>query len=492
MINEIISNYKILKQIGSGGMGTVYLAQHTTLERYAAVKVLNPEYSNNKFFKDRFLNEATTLAKLNHPNIVILYDFIEYEGKLLIIMEYAEGQTLDLIINQNTFKDKKYVVKVISQVLDGLSYAHKQNVIHRDIKPSNIIIGENNISKILDFGIAKLTNTNLNLTKTGTRMGSVCYMSPEQILGKEVDLRSDIYSVGITLYELMTGNNPYNNDTLSDYEIQTRIINAPLIHNNDDIPENMRHVVNKATAKLPEERYSSCEEFNNELVSTEYFNPLKTNSTVETSDFGRKTKLISNIQNIERADNKQKENNKYLIPIFLGIAVILFGIAIFYLTSLDNDIDTGSKKNVTKTEAEIKKQVENVPEKKIINKTNSQSEAEKEEIKSTVNNLLNSWENMDVNSFFSNLTNDYKYESVEGVRRNYSERRNKAYDIFSKNKFINISTSDMTIDVADNYAEVRYRQKYNSTTVNESTIKKLYLRKEDNRWKVYKELSGFN
>ncbi|MBK6771897.1 MAG: serine/threonine protein kinase [Ignavibacteria bacterium] len=185
MINGIISNYKILKQIGSGGMGMVYLAQHTTLERYAAVKVLNPEYSGNQFFKERFLNEATTLAKLNHPNIVSLYDFIEYEGRLLIIMEYVEGNTLDDFIKQNAYHDEKFVISVVSQILDGLSYAHRQNVVHRDIKPSNIIIGENDVSKILDFGIAKLTQSNAKLTKTGTRMGSVSYMSPEQILGKK-------------------------------------------------------------------------------------------------------------------------------------------------------------------------------------------------------------------------------------------------------------------------------------------------------------------
>ena len=156
MLGQTISNYKILRQIGSGGMGMVYLAQHATLERYAAVKVLNPEYSGNKFFKERFLHEATTLAKLNHPNIVVLYDFIENDGKLLIIMEYVEGKTLDIIIEENTYKDENFVTRVITQALYGLSYAHRQNVVHRDIKPSNILIDTNCDIKICDFGLCRI------------------------------------------------------------------------------------------------------------------------------------------------------------------------------------------------------------------------------------------------------------------------------------------------------------------------------------------------
>ena len=373
MINEIISNYKILKQIGSGGMGTVYLAQHTTLERYAAVKVLNPEYSNNKFFKDRFLNEATTLAKLNHPNIVVLYDFIEKEGKLLIIMEYVEGQTLDVFIDKNNFTDEKYAISIISQILDGLSYAHKQNVIHRDIKPSNIIMGENNFSKLLDFGIAKLTESNANLTKTGTRMGSISYMSPEQVLGKELDARSDIYSMGLTLYELLAGKSPYNDNTESDFIVQNKIVNEvlPDIRSvRQGVSERLAEAINIATEKDPSNRFQNCDDFKNYISdNNQTISYSKPKSNYNQNDKNKTQFVIPDSQNNKTVytensnpaiSSVSKKINPLVLISILFLILLIGGIAVYYINSNETDEILESDSKVKKL-SEPKVQQEEKP-----------------------------------------------------------------------------------------------------------------------------------
>jgi len=367
MLGQTISNYKILRQIGSGGMGMVYLAQHTALERYAAVKVLNPEYSGNKFFKDRFLNEATTLAKLNHPNIVTLYDFIELDGKLLIIMEYVEGQTLDVFIEKNNFKDEEFAVEMISRVLDGLSYAHKQMVVHRDIKPSNIILGENNISKILDFGIAKLTQSNANLTKAGTKMGSLNYMSPEQVLGKDVDARSDIYSLGITLYELLASRLPFDTNTESDFLIQNRIVNETLPDIRSikpDVSQKLADAIRIATEKDPSNRFQNCGEFKEYITgitqSTAYSKPKFNNRQ---SDKNKTQFVIPNSQNNKTVFTENsnpdvalasKKINPLVIISILFLFLLVGGITVYYIKMKEtDDILDGKNKMLTLEDPDV-------------------------------------------------------------------------------------------------------------------------------------------
>jgi len=394
MLGQTISNYKILRQIGSGGMGMVYLAQHATLERYAAVKVLNPEYSSNKFFKERFLHEATTLAKLNHPNIVVLYDFIENDGKLLIIMEYVEGKTLDIIIEENTYKDENYVTRVITQALDGLSYAHRQNVVHRDIKPSNIIVGENNLSKVLDFGIAKLTQSNANLTKAGTRMGSINYMSPEQVLGKEIDARSDIYSMGITLYEFLAGKLPYDANTESDFIVQNKIVNAVLPDVRSIRPEvsqKLAEAINIATEKNPSYRFSNCDEFRdyisgqqNSAGNTENTfnkNQNQNNRTQFTVPETKSNKTVYVEYPHYAVPAPAKKSNALIIGGILFLILIIGGIVVYYINSQDSDVILSGdlKKEYSDSEIEKKKKELDEREKKLnneeknLNKNDNQS-----------------------------------------------------------------------------------------------------------------------
>jgi serine/threonine protein kinase len=271
MIGQQILNYRIEKLIGEGGMGNVYLGVHTHIGRKVAIKALNPNLAKNPDLKERFKNEASTLSQLHHPNIVSLYDYVETEMGIFLVMEYVEGKQLDEYIQTVTGpipEDK--VIPLFCQILDGVSYAHHRNVIHRDIKPSNIIITSDGRAKILDFGIAKiLSDTSHKLTKTGTKMGTVLFMSPEQVKGNVLDKRTDIYSLGISLFQAVTGKSPYD-DQSSEYEVYKRIVEEPLPEAKQfyvGVSQQMDEIIKKATAKKPYDRFADCDEFKNALLN---------------------------------------------------------------------------------------------------------------------------------------------------------------------------------------------------------------------------------
>lgn len=231
MIGERILNYKIVSIIGKGGIGTVYLGCHETLGRKVAIKVLLPQLANDPNIRKRFINEAQTISTLSHQYIIMLYDFVELRNNLFLIMEYVEGTPLDrLIYSQTSPISFERSVSIFNKILSGFSYAHSKGIIHRDIKPSNIILRCDDTPKILDFGIAKIIHGDFKMTQQVLRLGSILYMSPEQVLGKQIDIRSDIYSLGVTFYEMLSRRVPYNITTESDYEIQRKIVNEPLLH----------------------------------------------------------------------------------------------------------------------------------------------------------------------------------------------------------------------------------------------------------------------
>lgn len=269
MIGKKIQNYEIISLIGEGGMGKVYLARHLTLERKVAVKVLNPEFVFNEELRQRFINEAKVLSALTHQNIVTLYDFTEFEDNLVIIMEYIEGNSLEYIVSNVTGAiPEARSVNIFGQILGAFSFAHNKGIVHRDIKPSNILLQSDDVPKILDFGIAKILHGDMSLTKTGTKIGTVFYMSPEQILGKPVDFRTDIYSLGVTLFEMLCGKKPYDENITSEYLIQEKIVKEPLPSIRSIYPavsERMEFIVNKATAKFPDDRFRNCDEFREAL-----------------------------------------------------------------------------------------------------------------------------------------------------------------------------------------------------------------------------------
>lgn len=266
MIGEQVANYKLISRLGEGGMGAVYVGSHIQLGRKAAIKVLHPNLVSNPQIRERFKNEAATLANLRHANIVGLYDYLETTKGLFLIMEYVQGKPLDEFIQQVSGPlSEKNLIHIFSQILDGFEYAHKQGIVHRDIKPSNLLITQEGEVKILDFGIAKiLDGTRKNLTQDGTRMGTVLYMSPEQVRGIAVDIRSDIYSLGVTLFQAATGKCPYDENNATEYAIYQQIVNVELPRANTFYPNvstHIQNIIDKATAKNPEDRFQTCAEF---------------------------------------------------------------------------------------------------------------------------------------------------------------------------------------------------------------------------------------
>jgi serine/threonine protein kinase len=265
MIGQIISNYEVKSLLGAGGMGTVYLAEHIKLGRKVAIKSLHPQFVNSEEIRVRFIHEAKVMAELQHPNIVTLYDYVETETGLFLIIELVDGKPIDDYIEQVSGPiEEGKAIEMMNEILEGFQYAHEKGLVHRDIKPSNLVIAAKNKVKILDFGIAKLVgDTSSKMTKTGTHIGTVYYMSPEQVKGDDLDQRSDIYALGVTFFQMLTGNSPYKGMT-KEFDVFMKIVNEELPDPRTIYPgvsEHMCAVIQKATAKDANERFQTCEEF---------------------------------------------------------------------------------------------------------------------------------------------------------------------------------------------------------------------------------------
>jgi uncharacterized protein (TIGR02145 family) len=266
MIENKIGKYKIIRLIGEGGMASVYEAEHEMLGTKVAIKVLNPILSANAQIKERFRNEAKLMASLDHPNITKVIDFDEQPQQLSIVMEFLNGEDLNDKIKRNGPLTEKEITDVFCQTLSAFQYAHEKGIVHRDIKPSNIFILKNGHVKILDFGIAKLFGQGNEMTQTGTQMGTPIYMSPEQVKAdKSIDHRSDIYSLGVTMFYAINGKPPYNSDTDSQFDIFNKIVYEPL----PELPGQgvFIELIKKATQKDREQRFQSCKEWINKLES---------------------------------------------------------------------------------------------------------------------------------------------------------------------------------------------------------------------------------
>ena len=262
---EAIGKYRIVEPIGRGGMGMIYKARDPVLDRLVALKVISPEVEVSDDLRARFFREAKACAKLNHPNIVTVHDMGEDEGRLFIVMELLQGEELRQIIRANTPLTLDDKLSLIRQVCRGLHYAHQQGVVHRDMKPANIFVLRSRQVKILDFGIAQLATTDPALTRTGLIMGTLRYISPEQVRGR-VDHRSDMFSVGSVLYELLTSRPPFLGDDPLQILEQLRNEDPPAPTQIDPtIPPELEAVVRRAMRKDPAERYRDLDEMGEAL-----------------------------------------------------------------------------------------------------------------------------------------------------------------------------------------------------------------------------------
>jgi len=259
MIGKTISHYKIVEKLGEGGMGVVYKAQDIQLQRLVALKFLPPHISDHPEEKARFIHEAQSASALNHPNVTTVYGIEESPEGLFIAMEYVEGKTVKEIAEKETPSIKK-ILDIAIQVCEGLTAAHKKDIVHRDIKSDNIMVTQEGQVKIMDFGLAKLKGAT-KLTKSGSTLGTAAYMSPEQASGEEVDQRSDIFSFGVVLYELLTGQLPFKGEHTT--AIIYSILNdepQPVVRYNNKVSSELERIVSKALAKEKEERYQHIDD----------------------------------------------------------------------------------------------------------------------------------------------------------------------------------------------------------------------------------------
>jgi len=264
-----IPGYRIVDTLGSGGMAIVYRAEEEKLGRTVAIKVLLEHFSLDEEFRKRFFNEARVMARLSHPNLVTLIDYIEFGERLALVMEFVDGKTLDKVIGEEVGPIPwEKALPVFRQVLHGASYAHRRGIVHRDLKPSNVIMSDEGHAKITDFGIAKIAGEK-GLTRTGIRKpGTLLYMAPEVVQGSSASPASDVYSLGMTLYEMLSGNMPLEGSDTSELNMMLRIVKQELPDPREfypHIPQWLVDIVSRCVAKDPSRRYSTCAELEQAL-----------------------------------------------------------------------------------------------------------------------------------------------------------------------------------------------------------------------------------
>ena len=340
---KINERYEVVRSIGEGGMANVYLGYDTILDRNVAIKVLRGDLSGDEKFVRRFQREALSASSLSHPNIVEMYDVGEDNGIYYIVMEYVEGQTLKQLLKRRGNLTLSETIDIMLQLTDGMAHAHDSYIIHRDLKPQNIMIQDDGQIKITDFGIAMALNST-QLTQTNSVMGSVHYLPPEQATGKGSTIKSDIYSMGIIFYELLTGSLPFKGENA--VEIALKQMKEPLPNLRDDnpsIPMSVENVILKATAKNPKNRYSDSRAMHDDLLTVlddsrineekyQYPYPEVEETTKAIKKLEEKKEEEEEEEIASKIEEKEDKISKRIIIIlsivFVGIALILIVVSL--------------------------------------------------------------------------------------------------------------------------------------------------------------------
>lgn len=344
---KINDRYEVRKLIGEGGMANVYLGFDTILERDVAIKVLRGDLADDEKFVRRFRREAQSASLLNHPNIVQIYDVGEDDGNFYIVMEYINGQTLKQLIKKRGKLSVPEVIDIMSQLTDGLAHAHDSYIIHRDIKPQNIMILDDGMIKITDFGIAMAINAS-DLTQTNSVMGSVHYLPPEQASGKGSTIKSDIYSLGIMMYEMLAGVMPFRGETAVEIAMKHLKNPMPSVRKaNETVPQSVENIILKATAKNPKNRYNNVRELYDDLKTCQDKSRMDekriTFSYPENEFDDESTKVIGSlkeeiknkedkkeeileVKEIEDDEYKDKKLSKFTLTLIILVAVMVFAL----------------------------------------------------------------------------------------------------------------------------------------------------------------------
>ena len=361
---KINDRYEIIKSIGEGGMANVYLGYDTILDRNVAIKVLRGDLANDEKFVRRFQREALSASSLSHPNIVAMYDVGEDDGLYYIVMEYVEGKTLKQLLKKRGSLTLSEAIDIMLQLTDGMAHAHDSYIVHRDLKPQNIMIQDDGQIKITDFGIAMALNST-QLTQTNSVMGSVHYLPPEQAAGKGTTIKSDIYSIGIIFYELLTGELPFKGDSAVEIALKQMKEPLPDVHKlNNDIPQSIENIILKSTAKNPKNRYDDAKSMHNDLLTAlnddrvneePYVYPYPENEVEET------TKIMQPISDKEAlatpiTDEKVKKSNKIIIALsIIAGAIIVSLLAVFFIIpsiTAEKDVKVPDVSGMTVSKAE--------------------------------------------------------------------------------------------------------------------------------------------
>ena len=340
--NLLAGRYKLVKSLGEGGMADVHLAIDTIINREVAVKILRGELGNDPVTLLRFQREANAASKLNHPNVVQVYDVGAYEDRHFIVMEYIRGRTLKQLIQLRGALHKEEAISIMKQLLSAISEAHKQNIIHRDIKPQNVLIKDDGTVKITDFGIA-LAHNAVQLTQTDAVLGSAHYLPPEITRGEVATVQSDIYSLGIVFYELLCGSVPFNGENPVQIAMKHLREDIPSVKEfNPSLPQSIENIILKATAKNRKFRYESVEEMLNDVdscLNEEHLNDKKiTFEEIKEVNEITKTVLVERYQ--ESKVEEPKKESRWFIGVIAGIITTVLLVGILYLSGFFTYITT--------------------------------------------------------------------------------------------------------------------------------------------------------